>query len=61
MNDDWAMSFPFEGGTHTRLSFRVMSVRRAGFSVIGDKREEVERRAGRNNALPERKAMMEEV
>ena len=38
-----------------------MSVRRAGLSVIGDKREEVERRAGRNNALPERKAMMEKV
>jgi hypothetical protein len=43
---------------HTRLSFRVMSVRRAGLSVTGDKREEVERRAGRN-ILPERKDMME--
>jgi hypothetical protein len=38
-----------------------MSVRRVGFSIAGDKREEVERRAGRNNALdlPERKDMME--
>jgi hypothetical protein len=44
---------------HTRLSFRVMSVRRAGLRVTGDKREEVERRAGRNNALPERNDMME--
>jgi len=46
----------------TRLSFRVMSVRRAGISVSGDKREVVvvaERRAGRNNALPERKDMVE--
>jgi len=34
-----------------------MSVRRAGLSVTGDKREEVERRAGRNSALP--KDMME--
>ena len=32
-----------------------------GLSEIGDKREEVERRAGRSNALPERKAMMDEV
>jgi hypothetical protein len=45
------------GTGHTRLSFRVMSVRRAGLSATGDKREEVERRAGRNN-LPERKDMM---
>jgi hypothetical protein len=55
------MSYWFKGdsGTgHTRLSFRVMSVRRAGLSVTGDKREEVERRAGRN-ILPERKDMME--
>lgn len=36
---------------HTRLSFKVMSVRRVGLSVIGDKKEEVERRAGRDNAL----------
>jgi len=36
-----------------------MSVRRAGLvSVTGDKREEVERRVGRNNALPERKDMV---
>lgn len=29
-----------------------MSVRRVGLSVIGDKREKVECRAGRDNALP---------
>jgi hypothetical protein len=52
-------SVEVDSGTgHTRLSFRVMSVRREGLSVTGDKRE-VERRAGRNNALPERKDMME--
>ena len=39
-----------------------MSVRRAGVSVNGDKRVlvvVVERRAGRNNALPERMDMVE--
>ena len=36
-----------------------MSVRRAGLvSVTGDKREEVERKVGRNKALPERKDMV---
>ncbi len=36
-----------------------MSVRRAGLSETGDRREEVERRTGRNKALPERIYMME--
>jgi hypothetical protein len=40
---------------HTRLSCKVMSVRRAKPSVSGDKREEVERRAGRKSDLPVRK------
>ena len=40
---------------HTRLSCKVMSVRRAKPSVTGDKREEDERRAGRRNALPVRR------
>ncbi len=31
-----------------------MAVRRTGISVTGGKREEVERRTGRNKALPER-------
>ena len=37
-----------------------MNVRRAGLRVAGEKREVV-RRAGRNNALPERMDMMGEV
>lgn len=45
-------------GRRTRLSRRVISVRRAGPSATGDKREEVERRAGRKNALLERKDMI---
>lgn len=54
------MSYSVAGIELTRLSFRVMSVRRAGMSVSGDKRVAVvERRVGRNNALPERKDMVE--
>jgi hypothetical protein len=44
---------------HTRLSCRVMSVCRTGLRVTGDTRGEVERRTGRNKALPERIDMME--
>lgn len=42
----------------TRLSFRVMSVRRAETCVIGEG-EEAERRAGRRNALLARKDIVE--
>ena len=35
-----------------------MSVRRVGLSLAGERREEVERRAGRKTAFPERKDMI---
>ena len=54
------MSCSVAGIELTRLSFRVMSVRRAEVSVSRDKRVVVvERKAGRNNALPERMDMVE--
>ncbi len=44
-----------DGSERTKFSFRVMSVRRAGPWVSEGSEEEVERRAGRKKALPERK------
>ena len=55
MNDqDITVIFSF-GGKRTRLSFRVMSVRR-----VGDRRE-VERRTGRKTAFLERRDMVVRV
>ena len=44
-----------DGSERTKFSFRAMSVRRAGPWVSEGSEEEVERRAGRKKALPERK------
>jgi hypothetical protein len=50
------MGLSGEDGERTRFSFRVMSVRRcAGLWVSGGSGEGVKRRAGRRNALVERK------